>query len=127
MNALMIIFKSIDWDKLRALMAGPNVNQRNSYEWGCFVFFFLHFMLWFHLLSLSRLSSFTVPFCSINRTMCPRNVTVLDADLQGTGQGGVAEYDDTAEFLFFIDVFSSSLEPVHYSIEIDVVPQFFIE
>lgn len=31
------------------------------------------------------------------------------------------------EFLFFIDVFSSSLDPVHYSIGFEVVPEFFIQ
>ena len=57
--------------------------------------------------------------------MCPRNITVSSVDAQL--EGGVdLESDNTTEFAFLIDVFSSSLEPVHYSIAVEVVPHFNI-
>ncbi len=81
-------------------------------------FICLHFLL--------VLSSFTTHFPSVNRTMCPRNVTVTQ-NVYGREGGFPLDMEETAQFLFFIDVFTSSEEPVHYSIKVEVVPHFFLE
>lgn len=49
-------------------------------------------------------------FDHVNRTMCPSNRTVEE----GT-------------YLFYIDVFSSSTDPVPYSIAVWTVPEFTLQ
>ena len=71
---------------------------------------------------------FTSYFQRVNRTMCPHNVTE-DAEYDDDNallDGGEAE-EAAAHFLFFVDVFSSSLEPVSYSLEVEIVKDFFLE
>ncbi len=71
--------------------------------------------------------SFEQYFRAVERTMCPSDVSGLLGDAAQSPLGGVVmnvEVDDL--FLFYVDVFSSSIEEQSYSIQVDVVPQFVL-
>ena len=59
-----------------------------------------------------NLHSFDLTFDRVNRTMCPSNRTVEEEE--GT-------------YLFYIDVFSSSIDPVPYDIAVEIVPLFTLQ
>ena len=51
--------------------------------------------------------------------MCPSNLTTPEEEEE--------DDDDDSTFLFYIDVFSSSVEEIEYWIQVDVVPEFVLE
>ena len=79
---------------------------------------------------INSLCRFTSHFYHVNRTMCPSNTTQVKNKeekrkmYQDEEMSPAEEYD---QFLFFVDVFSNSIEPIQYSISVEVVPNFLLE
>jgi len=63
---------------------------------------------------------FEVYFHDVDRTMCPGDI-IKEEEEEEEGE------DDDDSYLFYVDVFSSSVEAVAYGIRVDVMPQFVLQ
>ena len=61
-------------------------------------------------------------FHDVDRTMCPGDI-MKEEEEQEEEEGD----DEDESYLFYVDVFSSSVEEVAYGIRVDVVPQFVLQ